>query len=348
MENMTIPTAVFDFITHVARSATMDQFQGRYLDGVGALIPSAAAGLYLLDPYTKGADAVAARGVSDFFLSRYEEVGRQQDPVLTAALGSCDAVHSGQLMDVERWTEQPVYGEVLALHRMVALLQAPMVVDGHAIGTLNFGRHREDGPFTESERRLAAVIARMVALAVESVRRGAVLRRDRDSAQVALDLCAEGVMVTDLASAGRRVNAAGRLLLDRIPDGQFCLEDQLLAPVAPGRSVYHEVPVALDDGSVARLRLRSVASRTDPAIAVTFLSLLEKQPPKRPVLLDRGLTARENAVAELASAGLRDAEIAAELMLSPHTVKQYLRTVYGKLGVRSRTELAHLAHTSPR
>jgi DNA-binding CsgD family transcriptional regulator len=52
------------------------------------------------------------------------------------------------------------------------------------------------------------------------------------------------------------------------------------------------------------------------------------------------LTETEAQIAELAAAGRTNAEIAAELVISPKTVKWNLSKVYGKLGVRSRTELA--------
>jgi DNA-binding NarL/FixJ family response regulator len=45
-------------------------------------------------------------------------------------------------------------------------------------------------------------------------------------------------------------------------------------------------------------------------------------------------------VAELAAQGLRNAEIAAQLYVTPKTVEATLSRVYRKLGIRSRTELA--------
>lgn len=52
------------------------------------------------------------------------------------------------------------------------------------------------------------------------------------------------------------------------------------------------------------------------------------------------LTAREAAVAELVSRGLRNREVAKELGLSEGTVKVYLYRIYEKLGINNRTELA--------
>lgn len=52
------------------------------------------------------------------------------------------------------------------------------------------------------------------------------------------------------------------------------------------------------------------------------------------------LTAAEHRVAQLAAAGMRNREIAAELFLSVKTVEANLSAIYRKLGIRSRTELA--------
>ena len=53
-----------------------------------------------------------------------------------------------------------------------------------------------------------------------------------------------------------------------------------------------------------------------------------------------GLSPTERQVAALAGAGKTNREVAAELFLSVHTVEAALTSVYGKLGIRSRTELA--------
>jgi DNA-binding NarL/FixJ family response regulator len=53
------------------------------------------------------------------------------------------------------------------------------------------------------------------------------------------------------------------------------------------------------------------------------------------------LTTREKQVARLAARGLSNAEIGAELGIRARTVDAHLQSIYGKLQIRSRTQLAH-------
>jgi DNA-binding CsgD family transcriptional regulator len=54
-----------------------------------------------------------------------------------------------------------------------------------------------------------------------------------------------------------------------------------------------------------------------------------------------GLTGRELEVTRAIARGLTTAEIAAELYLSPHTVRDHVKALFEKVGVSSRGELVH-------
>jgi pimeloyl-ACP methyl ester carboxylesterase/DNA-binding CsgD family transcriptional regulator len=68
---------------------------------------------------------------------------------------------------------------------------------------------------------------------------------------------------------------------------------------------------------------------------------------KKETLPDQ-LTGREKEILERLSAGLTDQQIAAELFLSPNTVRWYNRQIYSKLGVSNRTQAISSTRNSER
>jgi DNA-binding CsgD family transcriptional regulator len=86
----------------------------------------------------------------------------------------------------------------------------------------------------------------------------------------------------------------------------------------------------LDD--VRRGEDRSLVLRGEAGIGKTALLAVETRD---------DLTGQERQIAELARDGLSNPEIGARLFLSPRTVEWHLPHVFGKLGVKSRRELAN-------
>jgi DNA-binding NarL/FixJ family response regulator len=57
------------------------------------------------------------------------------------------------------------------------------------------------------------------------------------------------------------------------------------------------------------------------------------------------LSPRDRQVLDLIAAGATNTEIAARLLLSPHTVKEYASRLYRRLGARNRAEAVHRARS---
>ena len=95
---------------------------------------------------------------------------------------------------------------------------------------------------------------------------------------------------------------------------------------------------ASDELDALRRRLTAdpnieLVDRAELADAVVSLP-----PSKRAEPLIESLTTREHDVLALVADGLSNREIARDLAISEHTVKFHLASVFGKLGVSTRTE----------
>ncbi len=73
------------------------------------------------------------------------------------------------------------------------------------------------------------------------------------------------------------------------------------------------------------------------------MALQTAQPSPPSPAYPAGLTAREVEVLRLVAQGLTNPQVADKLVISPHTVNVHLRSIYGKLGVTSRTAATRFA-----
>ncbi len=101
--------------------------------------------------------------------------------------------------------------------------------------------------------------------------------------------------------------------------------------------------VFLDEGqALTPLLRRAASSGAARAYARRLLDALERRAMQPGLFLPlvEPLTERELEVLRLMAAGLSNREIAGELVLAMGTVKAHLHNIYGKLGVRGRTQAA--------
>jgi len=84
----------------------------------------------------------------------------------------------------------------------------------------------------------------------------------------------------------------------------------------------------------------------DPAVTRRVLNSVQRPNPEggesRRLEAVKTLTVQESRVLELAAVGKSNKQIAQDLHLSEGTVRNYLSTVFGKLGVESRVQAALL------
>lgn len=234
------------------------------------------------------------------------------------------------------------YRDVLQPAGLGTELRSVLRDRGRGWGALVLLRETDAPDFTAGEMRLVAGIGPTVARAV---RRCLLLselhHRDAETGPgIVLMRRVDGDLVVETASR------AARRWLDDVPDAVL---QRSGVPVLVVSLVQRAV--AAEDGS-ARLRLRSrsgvwltlhVDVLDDAAADGERLSLVIE--PTRPhdlaevIAAAYGLSDRERTVARLVVGGHTNRQIATALWLSPHTVGDHLKNVYGKLGVTNRAEL---------
>jgi DNA-binding CsgD family transcriptional regulator len=114
---------------------------------------------------------------------------------------------------------------------------------------------------------------------------------------------------------------------------------QLASPyeLAQARVATADACRALGDDDGARMELDAARGLFERLGAGPDLERVERLLGRRDGARDGGLTVRELEVLAHVAEGRTNAEIAAALVVSPHTVRRHLQNVYRKLGVHSRT-----------
>jgi DNA-binding CsgD family transcriptional regulator/GAF domain-containing protein len=335
--------ALLRFASELFASADLTELEHKLVTGFGGLIYAPMYTLYLLDPLTGRPELAAPVNVSETTLARYERLpeGRESDPLLARVLAGGGAAYNMELWSAEEWLESPVYNRIVRMHDMRHVIQAPVVCRDAVIGTINLGTSDPDRGYTAGELRLAEAAGRLVGVAVEHIRAREDLEQELERARAALELTGSAVVVSDPQALEVRLNEAARRLLAQLQGGEERLYGLIASPGESRGGFSRHVDVELLGGGRGRLHAYSSRLPREGGALVTVLELDRERPggPAGPLL---ALTPREREVAALVVDGLADREIAERLYLSRHTVSQYVKRIYRKLGVDSRVALTRL------
>ena len=331
------------FASALCASSDLAELEHKLVTGFGRLIHAPMYALYILDPLTGRPGRVAPVNVSETFLARYERLpqGRESDPLHAHALASGSAAYNMALMSMEEWLESPLYTSVVCMHDIRHVVEVPVARGETMIGTINFGTSDPDRKYTAGEVRLAEALGRLVGVAVAGIRAREDLEQELERARAALELTGSAVVVSDPEALEVRPNEAARQLLAELQAGEERLYGLIAPPGDSHGGFSRSVDVELGSGGRGRLHGHSSRLPGGGGALVTVLELDRERPGRLagPLL---ALTPREREVAALVVDGLADREIGERLYLSRHTVSQYVKRTYRKLGVDSRVALTRL------
>ncbi|GLY93943.1 LuxR C-terminal-related transcriptional regulator [Actinoplanes sp. NBRC 103695] len=234
------------------------------------------------------------------------------------------------------------YREYLAPQGYGDQLRAAFRLNGTTWGLLDLYRDRSATPFSDRECAQVKQIAPVVAGALRAFASEARGTAVADHPGTAL-FDERGALFSLDDQAGQLFEEIGGPGWQRFPASMTPVHAVVAraSAVAKGR-----------DRGPATTRLRAVSGRwlalnasrlhgSDGAAGPTAVTVEPARPEQvAPIIMKAYvLTAREQQVTRAVSRGLSSQEIAAELFLSTHTVRDYLKSIYEKVGVTTRGEL---------
>lgn len=346
-----------------ARARTADELLEGLSHDLHRAIPHEGSALFGLDPATLLAtapsrvEALAPEMCDPFWHTEFHH----QDPGLFADLARGDGAYALRLALDDQPGKSARYREVMKPQGYIDELRAVFRTGDCAWGVVGLYRDAAYPSFSDDEVEAMRAISATVASALRS--------HIRDLAPPLGPPSGPGMVVVDQDGRILSSNDEAVAWLSELWPGQpaggpnarpnlWDLRDTdlevptpLFALVARARAVADEC-----ERVPARLRLRDRRGRWLVLHASTLRSRDEegdgtvalvieaaKSAEIAPILVDAySLTPRERDVLGAIARGASTAEIAAQLFLSPHTVRDYVKAVFEKFGVSSRGELVAL------
>src|ERR687894_2248077 len=289
-------------------------------------------------------DDVLARATGEFleneFLKedsvKFTSLARAASPV-----GSLGVATGGELV------RSPRYQEILEPLELGDELRAALRIGSKCWGFMCLHRERSSPNFTPTE---AALLARLAPHLAEGLRNALLVGGSQGTSSSSdgpgLLLLADDLSLVAITPAAEAwlaevTESDWRSSLE-LPDAVYAVGARLLALERGGHSPPDLMPrIRLRTGSGRWLVLhasRLRAAESEGRIAVIF----EEARPSEiaPLIVDAyGLTRREGQITQLVLRGLSTAEVSDELHITPNTVRDHFKSIFDKVGVRSRRKL---------
>ena len=213
-------------------------------------------------------------------------------------------------------------------------LRVAFMAGASCLGIGAFVRAAEDGPFTDAE---LTDIRALTSVAATALRRalGRVLQDTSAQAPVVIMLDGDGT-ITAMSAGGQQILEDLRI---NGVDGDFPGLVQVAATRARTSRTTTQLTTRLRGRSGRWLRLNVSPMEGDSGAVALTVETARPDDLVRVLLDSYGLTVRETEIVLRLCRGLATKDIAADLMISTHTVRDHVKSVFEKAGVNSRGEL---------
>ncbi|MDB5202483.1 MAG: two component transcriptional regulator, LuxR family [Ferruginibacter sp.] len=173
--------------------------------------------------------------------------------------------------------------------------------------------------------------------------------RTGEAAVLEIPILEPDIVIMDINLPGMSGIDCMRQIRKQTSDMQFMMftvfenNDQVFEALKAGATSYLLKKTAPAQIVEAIKELHNGGAPMSAPIARKLVEVFNQQTTEKQVAESHLLTARENEVLQFVSKGLSYKEIADQLNLSFHTVKQHIRNIYEKLHVQNKTEAINKA-----
>jgi DNA-binding CsgD family transcriptional regulator len=289
-------------------------------------------------------DDVLARVTGEFLENEFLRDDSVKFASLTRSPSPVDSLGVATEGELDRSAR---YQEILAPMDLGDELRAALTVGSKCWGFMCLHRERSGPNFTPAE---AAFLAKLAPHLAEGLRTSLLIGDAKStpspSSGPGLVLLADDLSLVATTPAAEawlaEVSRSGWPSSLELPDAVYAVAARLLALERGGHAPPDLMP---------RLRLRTASGRwlvlhasrlraagIEGRLAVIF----EEARPSEiaPLIADAyGLTKRESEITRLVLRGLSTTEVAQEVHITPNTVRDHFKSIFDKVGVRSRREL---------
>jgi DNA-binding CsgD family transcriptional regulator len=349
-----------DLVRLAHRGAGVREYSLRAARVLARAVPFDGLCVLTMDPATLlPTGEVVENGLPPAAIARLTEIEMGEADFNAFGALARSAPHTASLSHATggKLDRSPRHREVKARYGFGDELRAALVTGSSTWGGLTLLRAKDRAHFTPTEVGLVASVSPRMA---DGLRRALLLTADRTPRRDDEPVPGFAVLAPDntIALADAAAERWLAELADGKPDG---MPPRVVTAVAGrARSIVGGRAAATVPTARARVRtcsgqwllLRASTLGDGPEAQTTVI--LEPAGPHElaPLIADAyELTERERAVTALVAQGLATSAIAARLHLSPWTVQDHLKTIFDKVGARSRGELVarlFFEHHAPR
>jgi DNA-binding CsgD family transcriptional regulator len=335
-----------------ARGLSREEFFAELSPRLRRALPNDASCWHTLDPQTRLLTSDQSQDLVDRGIYTAETVGAAGEVIIRSEYLKVDPngfaelatrrVPVGILAVATRGKPERTarYREVLEPSGIPHELRGAFVLRGRVWGAVHIARREASGPFTQRDADALAQIAPLIAEGIRASLRFDAARRVSGPE-------APGLIVLGPTDEVELLTAPAVPLLSVLGGREFDPDrGELPASVQALAAFVRNQSAAVEGGNVVTAPGKEGwvtlhGSRPDPAGGRVAIVIEAATGPRAATvrLEAHGATAREREVATLIAQGLSNSEMAELLVVSPHTVRDHVKSLFEKLGVGSRQEL---------